>query len=216
MGQIAKDEARQVGVGLLFGLIGVLFGLAWVVYLTANHEGIHDYLSRSAKAAAIEKAAPVSMDAAPEPKAAHKDGHSHSHGGHAKAPGNSGAGYGNADEAEASGHAHSSGLMELAHERLAKAHAHAMGLGMLSIAVSLTLAFIPASPRLRTVAAASIGAGGLLYPFSWLIMGLRTPSLGASGAEASAMPIIGLSVLLVGAGLVLALVLVARWLLSRA
>lgn len=216
MVQIAKDEVRQVGAGLLFGLIGVLFGLVWVVYLTANHEGVHAYLSRAEKAAAIEKAAPVPIEAAPKPEAAHRDGHSHSHGDHAPGPGNSRADNGKADEAEAKAHAHSSRLMEVAHERLAKAHAHAMGLGILSIAVSLALAFISASAWSRTVAAACVGTGGLIYPFSWLIMGLRTTSLGASGAEASAVPLIGLSVFLVVAGLVLTLILVARWLLSRA
>jgi len=216
MGEIVRNEARQVGAGLLFGLMGVLLGLVWVVYLTANHEGIHSYLSRAGENAAIEKVDPGQTASAPKPEAAHRDGHIHSHGDHATGPCDSGADNGKAEKAEASGHDHSSELMAVAHERLAKAHAHAMGLGILSVAVSLALAFIPAPPGYRKVAAACVGAGGLIYPFSWLIMGLRTTSLGVSGAEASAMPLIGLSVFLVGAGLVLTLILVARWLLSRA
>lgn len=216
MGVIVKDEARQVGVGFLLGLLGILFGLAWVVYLTANHEAIHARLSMAEKSAVMEKSVPGQTEGAPKPDKARKDGHEHSHVGHGSVPDDSGAGHGNAGKAEQSEHAHSSPLMAVAHERLAKAHAHAMGLGMLSIAVSVLLALVPASPRSRTVAAACVGTGGLLYPLSWLIMGMRTPSLGVSGSEASVVPLIGLSVFLVGIGLVLTLLYVVRWLLKKA
>jgi hypothetical protein len=88
-----------------------------------------------------------------------------------------------------------------------------MGLGILSIAVSMLLALVPASPRSKTFAAACVGTGGLFYPLSWILMGMRTTALGISAAEASVLPMVGLSVILVGLGLVLALAFVLRWLL---
>jgi hypothetical protein len=117
-----------------------------------------------------------------------------------------------AKRASAQGH-HGSPEMAEAHERLAKGHVHAMGLGILSIAVSMLLALVPASPRSKTFAAACVGTGGLFYPLSWILMGMRTTALGISAAEASVLPMVGLSVILVGLGLVLALAFVLRWLL---
>lgn len=119
---------------------------------------------------------------------------------------------GMAKSASAQGH-HGSPEMAEAHGRLAKAHVHAMGLGILTIAVSMLLALVPASQRSKTFAAACVGTGGLFYPLSWILMGMRTTALGSAAAEASVLPMVGLSVILVGLGLLLALVYTARWLL---
>lgn len=118
-----------------------------------------------------------------------------------------------AKKASAEGH-HGSPEIVTAHERLTKGHVHAMGLGILSIAVSMLLALLPASPRSKTFAAACVGTGGLFYPLAWILMGMRTTALGSAGAEASVLPMVGLSVILVGLGLLLALVYTARWLLK--
>ena len=212
-----KDEVRHVGIGLLLGLLGLIFGLSWVVYLTANHEQIHARLSQASVSSVEEKSVTVPLAGQGE-QVSHDDDHAHSHEGHAE--GRSAAGpetagssatYAHEDKGVTHG-AHSSPVMAVAHGRLAKAHAHAMGLGILSIAVSLLLALIPASPRSKTLAAACVGTGGLFYPLSWIIMGMRTTSLGISGAEASVVPLIGLSVGLVGFGLALTLIYVVRWL----
>jgi hypothetical protein len=61
-------------------------------------------------------------------------------------------------------------------------------------------------PRwLKTLGSVSVGAGGLLYPFSWIIMGFKLPALGMEAAESSIMPIVGISVLLVLTGLFITL-----------
>lgn len=117
-----------------------------------------------------------------------------------------------ATRAAVQGH-HSSPDMATAHERLAKAHVHAMGLGILAIAVSVLLAIVPASAKSKTFAAACVGTGGLFYPLAWILMGMRTTAMGAAGAQASVLPMVGLSVLLVGLGLLLAFIYTLRWLI---
>ncbi|MBI2400401.1 MAG: hypothetical protein HYV23_05000 [Deltaproteobacteria bacterium] len=255
-----KDELRHVGVGFMLGLMGLVFGIFWAVYLTVNHESIHCRLLRAetisieekfvlnsgageaggagheGHAAAADHSAHSGHAPASEPVAAHdQTGHS----GHTDHSGHAGhepeavvpAVDARLDEinlmrgeldkikqdmaksASAAGH-HGSPEMATAHGRLAKGHVHAMGLGILTIAVSMLLAFVPASPRAKTFAAACVGTGGLFYPLSWILMGMRTTALGSTGAEASVLPMVGLSVILVGLGLLLALVYTVRWLLK--
>lgn len=185
--------ARPVSVGLLLGLLTFIFGIGWAVFLTLNHEQIHDYLGERAAAAnngAVAGSEPANA--------------SHSHHGHASVA--------MEPEAAASPHAymHEEDLMGEAHERLTRGHIHAMGLGLVSIAVSLIMAFLNAPNRIKAVASACAGVGGLFYPIAWIIMGLRTVTLGAEGAETSVVPIVALSVVLVLAGIILALVYLVR------
>lgn len=100
---------------------------------------------------------------------------------------------------------HDSQLMAIAHERLARGHLHAMGLGVLTICICLVLALIQAPPGMKTLASASAGIGGLFYPLAWIIMGFRTPSLGAEAAADSVFPIAALSILLILIGVLLTL-----------
>lgn len=220
-----KDELRHAGVGLLLGLLGVVFGIFWAVHLTVNHESVHKRLL-AAEASSIEGKFvinPAPGEGGHEGHGGQADGHS-AHSGHDEGPsGHSahpdGAGVEEsrsdiAQKAPEGGH-YGSPDMEEAHRRLSRAHVHAMGLGMLSIAVSLMLAFVPAPARAKTLAAACVGTGAVFFPLSWILMGMRTTALGAEGAAASVVPMVGLSVMLVGLGLVLALVYLLRWLLFR-
>ena len=183
---------KPVRIGLILGLASILFGIFWVVYITAGHEDIHDALDSTSMAALSE--VETSRDDV------HEDD---SHG----APGHHDAGY-SADEgegAEPNGHAHDDPVSEEAHEMLAKGHVHAMGLGLLTLCVSLVLSLVCMPRWLKTLGSISTGVGGLLYPFSWIIMGFKLPALGMEAAESSIMPIVGISVLLVLGGLFITL-----------
>ena len=87
--------------------------------------------------------------------------------------------------------AHDSPIVKEAHERLTRGHVHAMGLGLLTIAISLVLAFTTAPDMIKTAASILTGLGGLIYPFAWIVMGYRTPSIGPDAAEASVTVIAG-------------------------
>lgn len=102
--------------------------------------------------------------------------------------------------------------MRAAHEMLGRAHVHAMGLGVLTISISLMLAFLPVSSWVRAVAAASLGTGSFFYPLALIISGLRTTALGEAGAAQSVFPMTALSILLAGAGLLMAAASLIMWL----
>lgn len=237
-----KEELRHAGVGLLLGLLGVLFGIFWAVYMTVNHDSIHSRLLQ-AQGSFMEEmfvinsggghAGHAGPDAAVDHSAhmghaSAEDAQAHDHSAHeghvnvTEAPADSRVESMQkeldqikleiAKRAPAHGH-HATPEMEKAHERLAKAHVHAMGLGVLSIAVSVLLAFLPASARAKTFAGACVGTGGIFYPLAWILMGMRTTSLGIAGAEHSVLPMVGLSVALVGIGLLLAFIYTLKWLL---
>lgn len=243
-----KDELRHAGVGILLGLLGLVFGISWAVYMTVNHEGIHRKLLQAQISSIEEKfvlnsGAGGAGDAGGAGHAGH-DGHS------AKAPAQAADDYsGHSGHAEHEPEAavperdgqpdqidlmrreldqikqdiakrastqgrHGSPEMAEAYQRLARGHVHAMGLGVVSVAVSMLLAWLPASPRSKTFASACVGTGSLFYPLSWILMGMRTTALGSAGAEASVLPMVALSLALIGIGLLLALAYTMKWLLK--
>lgn len=220
-----KDELRHAGVGFLLGLLGLAFGVFWAVYLTVNHEAIHGRLLK-AQTSSIEEKFVLNSGAGHSGHAAEMDHAGHAehdiHAGHEPAaivdPAVEQMRSELAQikqeiaERNPSQGRHGSPEMAEAHGRLAKGHVHAMGLGIMTIAVSMLLAFVPASPRAKTFAAACVGTGGLFYPLSWIVMGMRTTALGSAGAQGSVLPMVALSVALTGLGLLLALVYTVRWL----
>ncbi len=227
-----KDELRHTGVGFLLGLLGVIFGIFWAVHLTVNHESIHRRLL-AAQASSIEDKFVINTAPGERGHEGHGGGaHSghEAHSGQAGQPAHDGhSGESGVEEVRAEldeirreiaqrapvADHHGSPEMAEAHNRLGRAHAHAMGLGILSVAVSLLLALIPASARAKTFAAACVGTGGVFYPLSWILMGMRTTALGIGPAAESVVPMVGLSVILIGLGLFLTLVFLIRWLLFR-
>ncbi|HBG45595.1 MAG TPA: hypothetical protein DDW94_01235 [Deltaproteobacteria bacterium] len=239
-----RQEVKGVGIGFLLGVLCLLFGVSWAVYITVNHDSIHRQLSESARAALEEKfvisgAGHQShqghvghqMDASSEDAQAHMAGaEGEVHSGHEDAAhghlsgSRDGAGAGmekelfeirkEISERVAQEAGHHGPEMEEAHERLARGHLHAMGLGVLTISVSMMLAFVPAGARTKTLAAAALGTGSFFYPLAWIIMGFRTTALGEAAAEASVLPMAVFSTALVSAGLLIAFVCLLKWLLK--
>ncbi len=217
--ETARFSLRPVILGLLLGLISLVFGIFWAAYITVNHERIHRTLSESASAALHEKFVVSPSEghqrhASPEKASAGsehaKDGRNmHDEQGRNERGQNENrkSGHGIKDEEAEAPHSreamHEDSAMEAAHERLARGHLHAMGLGMLSILVSFIFAFSTAPANVKTFASACLGTGGIFYPLSWIIMGFRTPALGMEAAQESVVPIVALSMLLVLAGLLL-------------
>lgn len=185
-----QESLRPVSVGFFFGLLSLIFGIFWAIYLVAGHESIHKTLEergRAARAAMEEKFVTGS-----EAGGAHEKGNGHSHE--------------SAKDAEVSGGyagVHEDPLMDEAHERLTRGHLHAMGLGLVSIAVSFLLSQIAAPNFIKTLGSACIGIGGFFYPFSWIVMGFRTTAMGDEAAAESVLPIVAFSVPLVLLGLFL-------------
>ncbi len=208
------QQIRPVRIGLILGILSILFGISWAVYIAAGHEDIHDTLKTGLTAAVVESEA-GSVAVNEEPRG---DGYSHGHGDvnendnhHGRDPARE-DGHGEAYEGEArqggpdDGHGrHAVPVMEEAHGMLARGHLHAMGLGLLTLSISMVLAFVCAPGWLKTVGSVCVGAGGLLYPFSWITIGYKLPSIGMEAAEKAVMPIVGISVSLVLAGLVITL-----------
>ncbi len=225
------QQIRPVRIGLILGILGILFGISWAVYINVGHEGMHDTLQAGRTAAVVESESNgMAVD-----KEQHDDGHSYGHDdvneddnhhGNDEAHGDDHPhDNGEADEGVASeggpddGHgrhaAHDDPVMEEAHEMLVKGHIHAMGLGLVTLAVSLVLALACAPAWIKTVGSVCAGAGGLLYPLSWITMGYKLPSLGMEAAEKAVMPIVGISVLLVLAGLVITICCLAAGFFCR-
>ncbi|MEK6759707.1 MAG: hypothetical protein AABY51_08035 [Deltaproteobacteria bacterium] len=213
-----NKELRPVSIGLILGIVGLLSGILWAMYIVVGHEAIHDRLSGSIVAPHESPAmsAPVAVeDHHKEADAkdasdhhSHKtsmpaEGHPHGH----SAPHGSGA-----ITMTVSGH--DSPIMEAAHERLTRGHLHAMGLGTIAVVISLVLAFLHGPNWLKTIASASLGVGGLIYPLSWIIMGFRTPALGIEGAHESVFMIVAASAPLVIGGLGITLILILKGIFS--
>lgn len=183
---------KPVRIGLILGLASLLFGISWVVYITAGHEDIHEALDRASISAGSE----VEL-----PHESHDDGHNHDE----AYEGEASEGGGAEEQHHERPAVHDDPVMEEAHRMLAKGHVHAMGLGLLTLCVSLVLSLVCMPRWLKTLGSVSTGVGGLLYPFSWIIMGFKLPALGMEAAESSIMPIVGISVLLVSGGLFITL-----------
>ncbi len=222
------QQIRPVRIGLILGMLSILFGISWAVYIAAGHEAIHDTLREGRALAVVE---PEAGDAAVN-EDQHGDGHTQGHGeanndnhhdngeanndnhhdngeahedGRGEAYEGEGSEGGSAAEEHGRHAAHNDPVMEEAHGMLARGHLHAMGLGLVTLAVSLVLAFVCAPGWLKTLGSVCVGAGGLLYPFSWITIGYKLPSLGMEAAEKAVMPIVGISVALVLAGLLITL-----------
>lgn len=210
---------RPVSIGLLLGILGLLYGVFWAMYITVHHERIHAAFKESAGAAK----GPIPVHA---PEEGHKDaGAPHDHGSHPHDPAeaNEGGGARMTDEkpekeavlSDTHAHAtHDDPVEEAAHERLVKGHVHAMGLGVLTICVSLVISLTAAPKALKTLASACLGVGALLYPSAWIIMGYRTPAIGVEAARGSVFPIAALSVLLVLSGLLISLFYLIKGMVS--
>lgn len=209
-----NKDLRPVSPGLILGIIGLLFGILWAMYIVVGHEAIHETLRAGLVAPSHERPlmnGPAAVDADHHEDADSKadtGGHSHK----TSMPANSHS-YGHA-AAEGSGAMamveHDSPVMEAAHERLTRGHLHAMGLGTIAVVISLVLAFSGGPNWIKTIASASVGAGGIIYPFSWIVMGYRTPLLGIEGAHESVFMLVAASAPLVLGGLFLTLILILK------
>jgi len=94
-----------------------------------------------------------------------------------------------------------------------RAHFHAQGLGALSVGISLVLGFSWVAAPIKRWLALATGLGALLYPFTWLVIGLRVGSMGEEAAHASVDWLAGLSVPLFFGGMLLTLgILFLGWL----
>ncbi|MEE9615141.1 MAG: hypothetical protein V3W31_09400 [Thermodesulfobacteriota bacterium] len=218
---------KPVRIGLFLGLSTLIFGIIWAAFIATQHERIHEILEESGKpsypdvppAALLANKTPPPQNEMTAAPAGHEDhDHDHavskeptpqteesSHGDHEEH--DHSAGTMSMGEMEVGGegggeHLHDSPLLDLAHTRLTRGHIHAMGLGLLAIAVSFVLAFSTTPTRVKTALSTCIGMGALTYPFSWILMGFRTPEIGAEAAEASVMLLVGPAMLLVLAGVV--------------
>jgi hypothetical protein len=204
-------DIRPVGIGILLGIIGMFFGIAWAMYLVVGHDAIHKRLSDSAESAkaSIEEKFVISDEG---------KGHSHSDEG-----GRSHAVEAKAHEHMAEGHMdravaghHDDPLIEEAHQRLTRGHIHEMGLGTITIVVSIALSMLQVPNIIKTVASVLTGIGGLLYPVAWIVMGFRTPGMGLEAADESVMPIAGVGIILVAIGLAITFFSVLKTMFRRA
>jgi len=97
-----------------------------------------------------------------------------------------------------------------------RAHFHAQGLGALGVGIILTLAFSSASTSVRKWLSLAVGGGALLYPFCWLIAGLRIASMGKHAAKASVDWLAYISIPMFFGGMMLTLlILILGWLFPQ-
>lgn len=211
-----QESIRPVAIGFIFGVLCLIFGIFWAIYLVAGHESIHKSLRESAKAALESKfvVSPASGDT---------HGHSHMTEDHDMAE------HGHSDhdmpkvavkKKVKSVHIHGMSehedpLENAAHERLRRGHIHEMGLGILTIAVSFVLAFLTAPGKMKTFASACLGFGGFVYPFAWIVMGYRTTAMGLDASAGSILPIVAVSVPPVLLGLFITMFYLIKGLLTR-
>ena len=188
------ERLRAVSAGLFIGLITLVFGIVWAIYIATQHERIHEILGKSLK--------PASVSSKVIPDETYGTGVAFAHERQLKGHGETMemGGMGEMEMEKPSGLSmHEDPAIEISHERLTRGHIHWMGLGTLAIVVSILLAFLNANVRLKAAASLVTSIGGLLYPVNWIIMGFRTPSMGPELAEQSvtltAGPSIGLVLL---------------------
>jgi hypothetical protein len=97
-----------------------------------------------------------------------------------------------------------------------RAHFHAQGLGALGVGIIVILGLSWASVPVKKWLAMATGLGAFLYPFCWLISGLRIASMGKEAAKMSVDWLAYLSIPLFFGGLVLTLlILFLGWLFPR-
>jgi hypothetical protein len=94
-----------------------------------------------------------------------------------------------------------------------RAHFHAQGLGALGVGIIVVLGLSWVSAPVKKWVALATGVGALLYPFTWLLMGLRIGSMGNKAAHASVDWLAAVSIPLFFGGMMLTLlVLFLGWL----
>lgn len=97
-----------------------------------------------------------------------------------------------------------------------RAHFHAQGLGALGVAIIVVLGLSWVSVPVKKWLALATGLGALLYPFCWLLMGLRIGSMGKQAAHASVDWLAALSIPLFSGGMMATLlILFLGWLFPR-
>jgi hypothetical protein len=97
-----------------------------------------------------------------------------------------------------------------------RAHFHAQGLGALGVGIIIVLGLSWVSAAVKKWLALAIGVGAFLYPFCWLLMGLRIGSMGKVAAHASVDWLAALSVPLFFGGMLLTLlILFLGWLYPK-
>jgi hypothetical protein len=68
-----------------------------------------------------------------------------------------------------------------------RSHLHACGLGAISLGTILLLAFLPATLLIKKITAVFLGLGSFGYGLFWMIVGLKAPGLGSTGAAKEAL-----------------------------
>src|SRR3972149_4349442 len=190
------ERLRPVSIGIIIGLVTIIFGIGWMFYIITQHDRLHASFEKDLVAL---KAKFVMSDAPPQGHHDGAAGPSHDHGAKKEAA-----------SSPESKSLHDDPLMELAHKRLVRGHLHAMGLGTLSIVIAFLLASLDAPLKLKTIGSVFTAMGALFYPINWIIMGFRTTSMGADASEASVMLSAGSSILLVLTGVLNSLYYLAK------
>jgi hypothetical protein len=94
-----------------------------------------------------------------------------------------------------------------------RAHFHAQGLGALGVGIILVLGMSWVSASVKRWLAIATGLGALLYPFTWLLMGMRIGSMGKKAAHTSVDWLAAVSIPLFFGGMMLTLlILFLGWL----
>jgi len=216
-----KKILSPVHHGLAMGVLAIIFGALWAVYLATHHETLHGgFEAAESKIKQVEmkemqanmgmsdmnmgsaahdhaagESAPHSNAQAVSRSAGHSDEHAHA----------------GIHEARAQ-HSHSGSLATDAMQRLIRGHIHFMGIGLLTIIMLVLVASTSLKGCWKQVFGWTFGLGALMYPPSWILMGFRTVELGPESAEASVMWLFGPAVaLLIGSLIALFCVLIIEF-----
>ncbi len=74
---------------------------------------------------------------------------------------------------------------EKAWKYLKRAHEHFMGLGVVGLVLSIFIGLSPNDPKQKMIVSTMVGLGAFLYPLSWLLISIKTASVGAHNAKES-------------------------------
>jgi len=209
---------QPVRHGLILGVLTLILGSSWAVYMATHHEKLHGGFEaqmaqqQQAHAKADMQAMMQDMGMgdmnmgglvegeASSERPSHHDAanetepHQHKEGaGHAHHAGHQ--------------HSHSGSLATDAMQRLVRGHIHAMGLGILVCVLLLIVALTSLKDIWKKALGWSFGLGAVLYPPAWIIMGFRTVELGPEAAEASIMWLFGPAVIMLVGSLVVVFVI---------